>query len=385
MTRKKVMWLIKGLGIGGAERLLELALPYLDNSSFEYEVAYLLPHKNALVPAFRQAGVPVFCLNHTRSYDARVVPQLVRLFRDRQVDLLHLHLPYTGILGRVASRLAPVRAVVYTEHNLWERYHWLTSAANRLTFGYNDAVIAVSDEVKHSIQSRYTFGGKQDGTTAGKPKLCTILNGVDTDQLLADSQDRDSVKPEFGIPDHHQLVVHVANFTPKKRHEDLVRAARLVIDQEPQVSFLLVGQGPLEPEIRAQIKQLNLTDNVILAGFRTDAPRLIGAADVFVLPSQFEGLPIAMLEAMALGRPVIASRVGGVPEVIQDGVDGLLIDPLCPDQLADRILAVINCKDLRVKLANNAVLKVREHFGVKRMVSSTEALYRSVLTAKGAL
>ncbi|HEU0020576.1 MAG TPA: glycosyltransferase [Dehalococcoidia bacterium] len=377
VTRKKVMWLIKGLGIGGAERLLELALPYLDNSSFEYEVAYLLPHKNALVPSFEKAGVPVFCLNQTRSYDPRVVPHLVRLFRDRQVDLLHLHLPYTGILGRVASRLAPVKAVVYTEHNLWERYHWLTSAANRLTFGYNDAVITVSDEVKHSIQSRYNLNGK--------PKLCTILNGVDADQLAADSRGSHGVKPEFGIPDNHRLVVHVANFTPKKRHEDLVQAARLVIDQEPQVSFLLVGQGPLEPVIRAQVKSLNLEDNVIFAGFRTDAPRIIGAADVFVLPSMFEGLPIAMLEAMALGRPVIASRVGGVPEAIEDGVDGLLIDPMRPDQLAEKVLTVIHCHRLREKLSNNAVLKVREHFGVKRMVTSTEALYTSVLTEKGSL
>jgi glycosyltransferase involved in cell wall biosynthesis len=151
---------------------------------------------------------------------------------------LHLHLPYTGILGRLAGRLAPVKAVVYTEHNLWERYHWLTSAANRLTFGYNDAVIAVSDEVKHSIQARYNRNHMN-----GKPKLCTILNGVDSDQLTADSQGRHGVKPEFGIPDSHRLVVHVANFTPKKRHEDLVRAARLVIDQDPQVSFLLVGQA----------------------------------------------------------------------------------------------------------------------------------------------
>jgi glycosyltransferase involved in cell wall biosynthesis len=203
--------------------------------------------------------------------------------------------------------------------------------------------------------------------------------------LEVDSQGRHGVKSEFGIPDHHQLVVHVANFTPKKRHEDLVRAARLVVDQEPQVSFLLVGQGPLEPEVRAQIEDLNLKNNVVFAGFRTDAPRIIAAADVFVLPSQFEGLPIALLEAMALGRPVIASRVGGVPEVILDGVDGLLIDPLRPDQLAEKILTVIHCEDLRDKLANNAVVKVREHFGVKRMVNSTEALYTSLLAQKGAL
>ena len=377
VTRKKVMWLIKGLGIGGAERLLELALPYVDNNRFEYEIAYLLPHKNALVSTFEKAGIPVFCLNHTKSYDARIVPHLVRLFQERQVDLLHLHLPYTGIIGRVASKLAPVKAVVYTEHNLWERYHWLTSTANRLTFGYNDAVIAVSDEVKHSIESKYK--------TNGKPKLCTILNGVDADQLAVDSQGSHEVKQEFGIPDNHRLVVHVANFTPKKRHEDLVQAARLVIDQEPQVSFLLVGQGPLEPDIKAQVKNLHLENNVIFAGFRTDAPRIIGSADVFVLPSQFEGLPIAMLEAMALGRPVIASRVGGVPEVILDGVDGLLIDPLRPDQLAEKLLTVMRTPELREKLSNNAVQKVREHFSVKRMVESTEALYNLVLTEKGAL
>jgi L-malate glycosyltransferase len=376
-SRQKVMWLIKGLGIGGAERLLELALPHVDTTRYEYEVGYLLPWKNALVPAFEKAGIPVFCLNQSKAYDARVVPNLVGLLKERQVDLLHIHLPYTGILGRVASRMAPVKAVVYTEHNLWERYHWLTGAANRFTFGYNDAVIAVSDEVENSIRSRYRVNGK--------PKLCTIPNGVDVDQLALDARDSQGVKPEFGIPQDNRLVVHVANFTPKKRHEDLIRAARMVVDRDPQTSFLLVGQGPLEADIRAQARAQNLQDNVVFAGFRTDAPRIIAAADVFVLPSLYEGLPIAMLEAMALGRPVVASRVGGVPQVISDGIDGFLVDPLEPGQLAEKVLAVLHDPKLQQKLSTNAVKTVREHFSVERMVASIESLYASVLAEKGVL
>lgn len=375
--RKKVMWLIKGLGVGGAERLLEIALPYVDNSRYDYEVAYLLPWKNALVPAFEEAGLPIFCLNHRKAYDARVILRLAQLLKERQVDLLHVHLPYSGILGRVASRLAPVKGVVYSEHNLWERYHWLTSAANRLTFGYNDAVIAVSSEVEQSIRCRYKPHSRQ--------RLCTILNGVDIDQLVTNSQGSHGVKPEFGIPDNHSLIVHVANFTAKKRHQDLIQAARMVIDQNPQTTFLLVGQGPLEPDVMAQAKALKLENNVVFAGFRTDAPRLIAAADVFVLPSLYEGLPIAMLEAMALGRPVVASRVGGVPEAITDGVDGLLVDTLAPSQLAERVLTLLHSAELRQRLSENAVQKVRDHFSVQRMVKSTEALYSSVLAGKGIL
>jgi glycosyltransferase involved in cell wall biosynthesis len=374
-NRKKVMWLIKGLGIGGAERLLELSLPHVDSTRYEYEVSYLLPWKNALAPAFEKAGLPVFCLNHRKAYDARVVPQLVKLLKEREVDLLHVHLPYTGILGRVASRMASVKAVVYTEHNLWERHHWLTGIANRYTFGFNDAVIAVSDEVEHSIRSRYRVNGK--------PRLCTIPNGVDVDQLILDAQGSEGIKPEFGIPQDHRLVVHVANLTPKKRHEDLLRAARIVVDRNPQTSFLLVGQGPLESDIQAQARQLNLQNNVVFAGFRTDAPRIIAAADVFVLPSQYEGLPIAMLEAMALGRPVVASRVGGVPQVIADGVDGFLVDPLKPDQVADKVLALLQDSRLRQSFSTNAVKKVRGHFSVERMVASTEAVYAGVLADKG--
>ena len=119
--RRKVLWLIKGLGLGGAEKLLSLSLPYIDRDKYDYEVAYLLPWKNALVDDFQRENIPVHCLNQSRPYDIRTLWRLNRLLRNENVDVLHVHLPYSGILGRIASRMSPVKAVVYTEHNLWQR------------------------------------------------------------------------------------------------------------------------------------------------------------------------------------------------------------------------------------------------------------------------
>ncbi len=373
--RTKVFLLIKGLGFGGAERLLQLGLPHWDREQFDYEVGYLLPWKDALVPAFQQAGIPVHCLNHRHAYDLRVVQRLARLLRQRQVDLLHVHLPYTGSVGRLASKLAPVKGVVYTEHNVWERLNRFTYMANRWTYGWNDAVIAVSNEVEHSIRAHYKVNGK--------PSLRTIQNGVDVDQLIESSQGHQGVRAEFGIPAHHRLVIHVGSFLPKKRHTDLLAAAQIALRQDPAITFLLVGYGPLEAEIKAQARELGLTDRVVFTGMRADAPRLIAAADLFVLPSQYEGLPISLLEAMALGRPVVASSVGGVPEVITDGVEGLLVEPLKPEQLAEKILLVLRSPELQIRFSQNGPLRVRAQFGAQRMIATTEDLYRQVLAGKG--
>ena len=370
----KVLTLIKGLGAGGAEKLLALSLPHLDRDRFEYEVGYLLPWKEALVPEFRRAGVPVFCLNLHKAYDLRIIPRLARLLRERRVDVLHLHLPYAGIVGRVASRLSPVKAVVYTEHNLWERYHWLTAAVNRMTFKWNDTVISVSREVERSIRTHY----RQNGNL----KLCTIHNGVDCEQLAGIPQNPSGVRREFGIPLDHRLVVHVANFLPKKRHVDLLKAAQSMLRQDPFITFLLVGQGPLQEDIKAHARSLGIDSNVIFTGFRDDVPELLAASDSFVLSSLYEGLPVSLLESMAVGTPVVATRVGGIPEVITDAVEGFLVEPLHPEQLSEKLLALLHSSGLQHRFSANAKERVRKQFDVRRMVESTEALYAQMLGEK---
>lgn len=371
IRRQKVLWLIKGLGLGGAEKLLSLSLPHIDREKYDYEVAYLLPWKDALVDDFTRENIPVHCLNQSKAYDVRAVWNLNKLLRQRNVDVLHVHLPYSGIMGRIASRMSPVKAVVYTEHNLWQRYHKATSLFNKMTYRWNDAVIAVSREVERSIRDNYSVNGK--------PALDVIHNGVDIEQLQSVVDTGRDIRPEFGIPADHALVAHVANFTPKKRHCDLLHAIKLVKDQNPKVTFILVGQGPLQDQMKEQATELGINDNVVFAGFRLDAADIMAAADMFVLPSQFEGMPVSMLEAMALGTPVIAARVGGIPEVLEDNRDGILIDPKNPKQLADNVLKLITDKTLKKTLADNALEKVRQHFSIEDMVHSTESVYDQML------
>jgi glycosyltransferase involved in cell wall biosynthesis len=171
----------------------------------------------------------------------------------------------------------------------------------------------------------------------------------------------------------------VANFTPKKRHIDLLEAARAVKAQRGDVSFVLVGQGPLEDEVRRKSSDMGLDGTVVFTGFRGDARRIIASADLFVLSSQFEGLPVSMLEAMATGTPVVSTAVGGIPEVITDGMNGLLVEPLAPESLATAILAALDDQGLRDQLSARAREDARQQFDISRMVRATEDLYQSLM------
>jgi glycogen synthase len=172
------------------------------------------------------------------------------------------------------------------------------------------------------------------------PPLETLHHGLDQ-AAVAGWGGGDGVRAELGIPEHAPVVGNLANFKAAKDHPTLLRAAARVRERLPEVRFLLIGQGPLEPEARRLAAELGLDATVVFTGFRTDAHRLLAALDVFTLSSTYEGLPIALIEAMALGRPAVVTRVGGVPEVLADGDQGLLVPPRDPAALADGLLRLL--------------------------------------------
>lgn len=370
----RVLWLIKGLGLGGAERLLALAAPHLNRRDFSYEVAYLLPWKTALVRTLEEGGVPTVCLNHAAPFDPRIVARLIRFLRERQIDLLHLHLPYSGVVGRVAGRLAGVKGVIYTEHNLQERYHPLTRLANQLTLPLCHHTIAVSDEVAHSLR-RSLF--------TRRAAVSVILNGIDVEAVQSAAATSSEVRRELGIAPDRLLVGVVIGFRPQKRPDLWVRAARMIADQEPRATFVLVGDGPSLAPTRALAAEVGLDGRAIFTGLRPDAPRLIAAFDLFMLSSMYEGLPVAVLEAMALGRPIVATRVGGLPGVIEHERSGLLVGAGDPAALAAEAVRVLADPALRQSLGTAAQQRVAQEFGIVPMVRATEALYRQVLERAG--
>ena len=202
----------------------------------------------------------------------------------------------------------------------------MTRIANQVTASLDDATVAVSEDV------RTTMGRRAEHTEV-------IAHGIDVDGVRSHLHERDAVRAELGIGDDELLAVTVANLREKKGYPVLLDAARRVVDAGAPVRFVAAGQGPLEAELRARITELDLGARFGLLGYVPNAARLVAGGDVFVLASQHEGLPLAVMEALALGVPVVATRVGGIPELVEDGTSGLLVPagrPGCPGRRSHR-------------------------------------------------
>jgi glycosyltransferase involved in cell wall biosynthesis len=364
---KRILLLIKGLDRGGAEQIVATAAPHLDSSRFDYQVAYLLPERRALVGQLEGAGVPVACLNGGRGLGW--VGRLRDLVAEQRIDLVHAHSPVPAIFARLALRGT---RIVYTEHNVWQRYHRATYWANLLTYFRNDRVFAVSDEVRRSI--RYPRAVRFLPT----PTVETLYHGID-EAAVARWRSPDGLRAEFGIAEDAPLVGTVANFKVHKGHHRLLLAALKVREAMPDARFVLVGRGPLEADIRRQADELGLNGTVLITGFREDALRFTAACDVFALPSEHEGLPIALLEAMALGKPTAATRAGGIPEVVEDGREGLLVESTSdPSALAGVILTLLGDPQLRARMGRAAQIRAR-HFDIRKAVHRMEQVYQELL------
>ena len=293
-----MLWVVKGLGPGGAERLLVAAANAHDRERFDIECAYVLPWKDHLVGELESAGVRTHCLS-TKRTDRRWPLHLAKLIRSGDYDVVHVHSPLPGSVARLAARSmrsADRPGLVSTEHNRWETHRLPTRLLNRVTSRWDDASFAVTDEVRESMRGRVA------------KRAVTLRHGIDVERVAAERAHRAEVRAEFGIGDDEFVVGTVANFRPQKDYPNLLGAARLLADRDVPVRIVAIGQGPQEAEMRALHESLGLGDRVILTGFRDDAVRVMAACDAFTLASQWEGLPVAVMEALALGLPIVATE-----------------------------------------------------------------------------
>jgi glycosyltransferase involved in cell wall biosynthesis len=352
--------LTKGLGLGGTERLIAGTVHHLDPSRYRAEVAYLLPWKDALVDDIRRDGVNVECLDARRAGSVAWIGRLRRLVRDHDIAIVHTHMPQPAVAARMAfGRSGP--ALVHTEHNLWPRYRPLTRWANRATYRRNRAVIAVSSGVAASIRS----GVHVD----------VVRHGVDVAPRRP--VDATAARARLGLG-RGPIVGTVGNMTPKKDHETLLRAISLVRADVPDVRLVIIGTGPLDDALRRQVAGLGLGTAVVLAGSRADVPDLLPAFDVFALSSRFEGLPIALLEAMSTGLPCVATTVGGIPEVVTDDVDGVLVPAGDPAALATALVRLLGDPAHAGELARRAAVRAAE-FDLPAAVRHIERVYDEAL------
>ncbi|GAA2895293.1 hypothetical protein GCM10010517_60010 [Streptosporangium fragile] len=322
MRKLHVCEVIKTLDVGGAEVLLVERLLAAPPGAKRYTVVCLRASADGLIRRLRGAGITVVDL--TACPPALRLPRLVGVVRRLRPDVLNLHSPLPASLLRPVSRLwRPRPALVSTVHNV--RYRLPTMLLDRSTGWLDTRTVAVSPQVARAFTGRGTRG------------LATRIHGVDVGRQRGWAADAARIRQEWNVPEWAFLIVHVANFRPQKNHALLVEAAARVIARDPRAMFLIAGSGPLHDETARRVAALR-SEAVRFLGSVPDAARLIASADLLVLSSSYEGLPVVVMEALAAGVPVVSTAVGGVPDLVEHGGNGLLTPPGDPGALAEDIL-----------------------------------------------
>ena len=359
-----VVHIIDELPRDGAEMLL-LDLLRLRHPQLRYAVVCLI-RGGALQPEFERIGVPVTVLGRRGRYDPLLVLRLARWLRRQRASVVHTHLFTADSYGRLAARLAGVPAIFSTVHSIAPTGAGRARAlVSRVLARLSTAVVGCSEEVAQTLVRR-------DGLDA--ERVHAIPNGIDL--LRFGEASGDGVREEFGLDARRRLIGVVGRLHPPKGHEDLLLAlARLDPGLRRDLSCLVVGAGVLEAALRQRVAELGLQDCVIFTGLRTDVPRLVAALDVFAMPSHWEGLPIALLEAMAASRPVLCTRVGGIPDVVQHGDNGLLVESGDVDGLRGGIERLLRDPQLAARLAARARATVIERFDITRTAGAYNRLH----------
>ncbi|CAM4345165.1 glycosyltransferase [Gillisia limnaea] len=369
MQKIKILHIIKSLGRGGAEMLLPETLKLHDIEKFEFHYIYFLPWKDQMVETIENAGGKVTCFS--ASNNIKLLQQysgVIEYCKTNEIDVIHCHLPWAGFLGRLVFSRTKI-PVVYTEHNMQERYHIATKKINQFTFNSQSLALGVSEDVTNSIKKNIN----------PKIPVKTLLNGANTDSFRRNPDLEIKTKKELGIPENALVIGNVAVFRFQKRLIEWLQVFKEIETKNPNVYGIIVGAGPLEEEIKAELIKLKLEKKVFFPGLKTDVKPYFSAMDIFMMSSSFEGLPIALLEAMSMECAIVSTDAGGIKEVIRDKQDGLTCKVEEWNKLSELCQVLI---DNPVKL-NNFKKAARERavnsFSLKRMVDELEEIYLSVM------
>ncbi len=344
---------------GGLEHLVIQLSAHLQRRGLRSLIVVLTD--GVLVEAAKRQGLDVIVLGKREGFDPRLVFQLARLFRREHVDIVHSHNFAPLIYGAMAATLSGARTVNTRHGRAALRTH-------RFIWSLTHRVIAVCEDTRRQllVHNRIAPG-----------KVDVLLNAIDTAPYAArnPAATRAGTPLPAGVP----VIGTVGRLSEEKDHETLLTAFRMLRDTGVEAHLAIVGGGPLQPALRARVSALGLDNCVHLLGFRTDVSALLPLFDVYVLPSKMEGVSLTLLEAMAAGLPVVATRVGGNPEVVIEGQTGLLVEASQPAALAAALTALLEHPDSSAAMGARGRARALEHFGIDRLVDAHVHLYERVL------
>lgn len=348
----------------GASRLFEWWIPRFNKEKYNITVCGLKPEDKAS-QRLRALGLDVICIKGKNKYDPTILLKLLSLVRKKKIQLLHVHGFGATNFGRIVSLLTHTPLIIH-EHAYLPKVPGFQIAIDKILSPVLYKAIAVSDSVRSFLI---------DIRKINPSKITIIYNGAPLETFKpAPSEILQEERKRWNIPEDHIVIGMIGRLHIQKGHEYFFQAARLILEKHPNTTFMIVGDGMLWEDLQIQCQELGISGSVIFTGHQENIAKINSIFDIQVFPSLWEGTPLTLFEAMAIGKPIVASCVDGLQEVLEHNKTGLLVLPKDYQKLADSTAELINDKDKRNLLSTNARNESNK-YDIKKTVRQIESVY----------
>jgi len=361
--RIKVVHLVTSLEVGGAQHNMLLGLPRLDPERYEHILVSIM-NRMQMEQQFRQLGIEVHSLGLSKKTDLAVALRLRSLLKKIRPDILHTYLIHSNVLGRIVGRLVGVPTIIGSELTIGQAGS-LGKLLTKLTNPLTDAV---------EVNSK--TGGKAVMADLGVPehKIEVILPGLDLD-AFSGTDNRTKIRSEIGVSDEQHLILFVGRLRSVKGPEYGIIAFAIAVSENPSLHLAIAGEGEQRKFLENLTTELGIEEKITFLGARKDLPDVLSAADSILMSSLTEGFPRVANEAMAASKPVVATRVGGIPEAIIDNVTGLLVESKDIGAMSNAIIRLSSDTELQQRLGNTARQHAEVHYSASSYVSRLDEMY----------
>ena len=367
--KKGVLILLDELKSAGAENVAVNIAIRLKDSDHYTPVVCATRNGGVLEEKLRSNGVRYLLLKRNRFYEVHKFAPLKSLIEEENIQIIHAHMMGSNFWASMLGKFYKTPAIIAHCHA--QLYSWGSLFIDRLISKLSDTIIVISDYEKQRLI-------EEEGISPSK--ITIIHNGIDLTGYK--TEPNLDIKRQLGLKMDSPVVGILAVFRPQKNHELFIQTADEILKKNKDVYFLLVGDGETRKQAEDLASKLGISKNCLFTGFRKDIPDVISIIDVGVLSSHWEGLPLAVLEYMASSKPVVSTSVGGVPEVVQDGLNGFLVPPGDYKTLAQKINLLLDNKDLALEMGKNGFIRVKQEFTMEAMLKNIEDLYTNILETK---
>lgn len=341
----------------------------------DLKISAVILNEGKLAEKLREEGIEVSIIDERKHNFFKIKSLLARMLEGKKIDILHTHRYKENVLGGLVKNRCEIKGLIQTVHGVQEGFSGIKQLKMKFYMNLNDdltrkrfsKVIAVSQDIAGRLREKF-----------GDQKVVTVHNAIDT-SLIKISRSAEEIKRELGISEDLAVIGTAGRLVPVKGYDLFLKVAKLILGKHPRTTFVIAGDGPLKEELCEMVDSLGIGANVVFTGFRDDVLDLVNAFDIFLVTSVHEGIPMSVLEAMAMRKAVVSTAVGGIPEIIEDNISGLIADPGNTEDLAERCLSVLEDHELRSNIGRNAERRIVLEFSTDRLRERVIRLYKEIM------